>query len=174
MRITAAVAGTVTCVTLAVFLFVTPDFVTGNPSNRFIPRIIDGDTLSDGSTTYRLVGVDACELGQPVLLRGDKEPVDCGYYARAFVERFIGDDQVICYDQGPRSYGRIVARCFSGTVEAPNDIGAFAIRSGWAEPTSHAGLLYGVKYVFEHYAAKAFRRGAQNGTYENSAAWRNR
>lgn len=156
-------------------LYVTPNLeaFAGTPAyGPFTARAIDGDTLSDG-VTYRLMGVDACEIGQPIEFTGQSDTLDCGFYAKSFVEQFIDDELVICHDQGERSYDRIVARCFvagSGTrCSIKNDIGAFALHSGWAVATDHANGMYAFRYIYEELAAKATSRGAWNGRIMNPA-----
>lgn len=141
----------------------------------FSPRLIDGDTFADGDTRIRLAGVDACEMGQPIRYEEYAAPLDCGAYAKAFVERFIGTHPVVCYDQGGHSYGRIVARCF---LDIPGrghtmktDIGAFALRSGWAFP-SHPHPAFGARYALEHLRAMIARAGALAGRLDKPRDWR--
>ena len=113
-------------------------------------------------------------MGQPIRFPDQDGDLNCGYFARAFVEEFIGAQQVVCYDQGARSYDRIVARCFVGTnwPTIQTDIGAFAIYSGWAVPTKHAGTLFKLRYLSEYMSANTARRGAWNGTSARPAVWR--
>lgn len=146
----------------------------GKAYGPFVPSIIDGDTLGNGTERFRLVGVDACEMGQPISFLDQEGELNCGYFARAFVEEFIGKQKVVCYDQGARSYERIVARCFVGTSwpTMQTDIGAFAIYSGWAVPTEHAGDLFKVRYLMEYMTAKMSRRGAWNGSSVLPEVWR--
>lgn len=160
-------------------LCVTPNLeaFAGTPVyGPFTARVIDGDTLSDGVRTYRLVGVDACEMGQPIEFADQADTLDCGFYAKSFVERFIDDEQVVCHDQGTRSYDRIVARCFvagsSTRRSIKNDIGAFALHSGWAVATDHAKSMCAFRYIYEELAAKATSRGAWNGRTMTPAEWR--
>ncbi|MFV1761493.1 thermonuclease family protein [Phaeobacter sp. A90a-4k] len=158
-------------------LFVTPNIERlsgGKAYGPFVPDVIDGDTLSNGTTRFRLVGVDACEMGQPIRFADHDGELNCGYYARAFVEKFIGNREVICFDQGARSYNRIVARCFVGTgwPTMQTDIGAFAIYSGWAVPTDHGGDLFKLRYLLDYMSAKLARRGAWNGSSALPAVWR--
>lgn len=152
-------------------VFVTPNFEAYAGTTAIGPfdaALIDGDTLSDGNINYRLVGVDACEMGQPIDFVEEPETLDCGYYAKKFMEQFIADDQIICYDQGSRSYERVVARCFrhNGTNQRliEDDLGAFALRSGWAVSTDHAEGMFAFRYFYEELIAKTSLRGAWNGT----------
>lgn len=142
----------------------------------FVPRIVDGDTISSGEQTFRIAGVDTCEKGQPAKFPGYAEPINCGEYASAFVSRFIGKSEVVCYDLGQRTYGRIVARCFldEGWPTLRNDIGAFALESGWALPTDHATISYAIAYQFKSFSARLKKNGFWNGEVENPASWRHR
>ena len=73
-------------------VFVTPNFEAYAGTKAIGPfeaSLIDGDTLSDGTVRYRLVGVDACEMGQPIDFSEEPETLDCGYYAMKFMEQFI-------------------------------------------------------------------------------------
>lgn len=160
-------------------LFVTPNFEAYTDTKEYGPfdaTLIDGDTLSDGVNRYRLVGIDACEMGQPINFANEKDTLNCGYYALRFLELFIGDHQVVCYDQGYESYNRIVARCFRYTHKErrsiQDDIGAFALRSGWAISTNHAEGLYAFRYFYEELIAKVSLRGAWNGQTMTPAEWR--
>lgn len=164
----------------AVF-YVTPNLETyagTEVHGPFSARVIDGDTLSDGVQKFRLVGVDACEMGQPIDFNNEPTSLDCGYYAKSFVVDFIGDGQVVCHDQGSRSYGRIVARCFRSNQGSgrsiDDDIGAFALHSGWAVVTEYAKVLYAFRYWLEELVAKVSLRGAWNGETMTPTEWRTR
>lgn len=67
-----------------------------------------------------------------------------------------------------------MARCFvdDGWPTMTDDIGAFAIHSGWAVPTDHAGELIMARYLMEYVFAKAARRGAWNGSTVFPEVWR--
>lgn len=158
-------------------LFIAPNvepLAGGQSYGPFVPNIIDGDTLGNGTERFRLVGVDSCEMGQPIKFPDQEGELNCGYFARAFVEEFIGGQKVTCYDQGARSYERIVARCFvgDGWPSMETDIGAFAIYSGWAVPTEHAGALFHARYLMEYMIARAARRGTWNGLSVLPSVWR--
>ncbi|SCZ73542.1 Endonuclease YncB, thermonuclease family [Epibacterium ulvae] len=162
---------------MAGLLFVTPNLerlAGGKAYGPFVPNIIDGDTLGNGTERFRLVGVDACEIGQPIQFPDQDGELNCGYFARAFVKEFIGNQEVVCFDQGVRSYDRIVARCFVDAAwpTMQTDIGAFAIYSGWAVPTEHAGDLFKMRYLMEYMSAQLARRGAWNGSSVLPAVWR--
>lgn len=158
-------------------LFIAPNvepLAGGQSYGPFVPNIIDGDTLGNGTERFRLVGVDSCEMGQPIQFPDQEGELNCGYFARAFVEEFIGDQEVTCYDQGARSYERIVARCFVGGSWPwmQTDIGAFAIYSGWAVPTEHDGSMFQARYLMEYMIARAARRGTWNGSSVLPSVWR--
>ena len=172
--------GSASAVFFGAALYVTPNletFAGTSAHGPFSARVIDGDTLADGALKYRFVGVDACEMGQPIDFEGDAKPLDCGFYAKSFVEQFIGENKVICYDQGTKSYDRIVARCFLAVEDGvgpsiENDIGAFALHSGWAVATEHAKGMFAFRYIYEELAAKVSLRGAWNGRTMKPIEWR--
>lgn len=141
----------------------------------FTPTIIDGDTIADGDMKFRISGVDACEIGQPVTFSEYSTPLDCGIYAREFLVRFINGRDVVCFDQGSRSYGRIVARCFVETEDQERsidtDLGAFILSSGWAFP-EQGEPSFAARYAWEHFVALVERRGALNGELIRPADWR--
>ena len=169
--------GLVALVILTLILF-TPALapIGAKKYGPFTPRIIDGDTFANGDLVFRIAGVDACEKGQPATFPDLQEPINCGEFASAFVARFISDNEVVCYDQGQRTYGRIVARCFlnNGWPTTKNDIGAFALKAGWAFPTDHATISYALAYQVIYFKARLKRNGFWNGHVEKPEIWRHR
>lgn len=146
----------------------------GKSYGPFFPNIIDGNTLGNGAERFRLVGVDSCEMGQSIQFPDQEGELNCGYFARAFIEEFVADQEVTCYAQGARSYERIVARCFvgGGWPSMETDVGAFAIYSGWAVPTEHAGAMFQARYLMEYMMARAAQRGTWNGSSVLPSVWR--
>ncbi len=148
-------------------------------SISFYPRIIDGDTIANGKTVYRLVAVDACEMGQPISY-DDNKTLDCGYYAKAFLTKFVSNNKVTCYEQGqPKSYGRVVARCFLDKTDGyqhtiHDDLGHFLLNSGWGISTNHGDFSYKLRYYITENAARSKRHGAWAGKIETAKAWRDR
>lgn len=87
--------------------------ITGRPT-----KITDGDTFRIGETRIRLDGVDAPEMSTR-----QGEP------ARRHLARLIGSGSVRCFDEGERSYDRIVAICYN---EDGHDLAEAMVRDGWA------------------------------------------
>ena len=85
-------------------------------------RVVDGDTLSIGDTTFRLNGIDAPEYGQ---ICGNW---NCGEAALERLSALVSGQLVHCDPIGEDSYGRTIATCFVGE----SDIGAEMVRSGYA------------------------------------------
>jgi endonuclease YncB( thermonuclease family) len=81
------------------------------------PVLIDGDSIVVAGKPIRLWGIDAPEMG-----------TRDGYLAKRYLRTVIADNTVRCVDQGIRSVGEIMAKCYIGTV----DIGEIMVLSGHA------------------------------------------
>ena len=94
-----------------------PDAGGGRYALATVHRVVDGDTIADSDTRYRLSLVNAPEAGQ----RGYAE-------AKSFVAAACGAGSVFAFDQDagqPRDkYGRIVAKVWCGSAAVD------AVRSG--------------------------------------------
>lgn len=159
-------------------LFLLPNIVAYENKTKhgpFYPRIIDGDTIANEQSIFRIVGIDTCEMGQPIKFREYNGPLDCGLYAKQVLTNFISNNNVVCFDEGIMSYGRWIARCFietpSKTYTIDEDIGAFMIKSGWALPYHNEGFTSS-RYTMEYLLALLARNGIHNGSYTNPAIWR--
>lgn len=126
-------------------------------------RIIDGDTLMIGDTTYRLWGIDAPEKGQQCERLGDY--YDCGAYARLALTAFIGDTTPICEIKNQDRYGRSVARCLVDGI----DLGDWLVNNGFAldYPTFSNGYYRTLQDM-----AEAGRRGIWQGDFTLPWEWR--
>jgi endonuclease YncB( thermonuclease family) len=82
------------------------------------PVLIDGDSLVVAGKPVRLWGIDAPEMDT-------RE----GYLAKRYLRTIIEDRSVRCVDQGGRSSGEMMAKCFIGEV----DLGEVMILSGHAQ-----------------------------------------
>jgi endonuclease YncB( thermonuclease family) len=78
-------------------------------------RVIDGDSIVVGGTRIRIWGIDAPEMGSRA---GDE--------AKKYLKMLVDDAPVRCEDDGTRLQGRIMAKCFIGTV----DLGGVMVLSG--------------------------------------------
>lgn len=79
------------------------------------PVLIDGDSIVVAGKPIRLWGIDAPEMNT-------RE----GYLAKRYLRTIIADNAVRCVDQGIRSVGEIMAKCYIGSV----DIGRVMVLSG--------------------------------------------
>lgn len=89
-------------------------------------RVIDGDTIVLDGERIRIVGMDACELGQTMILDGRQW--DCGEAGRIRMVQLIGSSAVRCDCERRDVYGRRVARCFVGEL----DLGRQLVAEGLA------------------------------------------
>lgn len=89
--------------------------------NGRVTRVVDGDTfrIDSASTSIRVWGLDAPEVGQPG-----------GSQATATLERLIAGRNLSCRQRDIDRYGRIVGQCFLGDGR---DIAAAMIASGTAD-----------------------------------------
>lgn len=79
-------------------------------------RVVDGDTLANGATRYRLYGIDAPEAGQSCQSKaGGTWP--CGQQAIALMQSLVIGKDVTCDNRGQDEYGRTLAVCNAGGVE---------------------------------------------------------
>lgn len=90
-------------------------------------RIIDGDTLAIGETTYRLHGIDAPELAQGCATPSDGEWA-CGTKAKEALEALAEGADVQCEGLEEDGYGRVVAVCRADGT----DVNAELVRRGLA------------------------------------------
>ena len=81
------------------------------------PVLIDGDSIVVAGKPIRLWGIDAPEMDT-------RE----GYLAKRYLRTVIDDGTVHCVDEGIRTTGEIMAKCFIGQV----DLGEIMILSGHA------------------------------------------
>lgn len=79
-------------------------------------RIVDGDTLQIGQTTYRLYGIDAPEHGQRCAKRGGGS-WQCGKAATEYLQQLAASGQVRCDDRGQDKYGRTIGVCSVGNKD---------------------------------------------------------
>lgn len=98
--------------------------------------IIDGRTLwfPESAHKVRLAGIDACELPQWAYeprQHGEgtiPKPVPCGPFARAWLNRTVGSDQVSCRISSYAQDGALVGVCSA----KGRDLAIEMLRVGWA------------------------------------------
>ena len=80
-----------------------------------VPTIRDGDNVKIDDVNIRLLGIDACELGQPA--RVDHTEIDCGIWARDHLRDLIGFRSIRCESAERDVYDRPLAICYNGRME---------------------------------------------------------
>jgi len=90
--------------------------------------VVDGDSLVVDGKAVRIWGIDAPEMGTR---SGDR--------AKKYLRALLSDNTARCEDDGKRVSGRIMAKCFIGSV----DIGRVMVLSGNARDwRRYSGGLY--------------------------------
>ena len=118
--------------------------------------MLDGDTISIGSTVIRLHGIDAPENGQNC--SGSTGAIfNCGSAAENMLKSLI-TDEVNCSGDSRDSYNRLIAVCSSGDSE----INRTMVLSGW----SVAYRKFSTDYTTEEDQAKSAKRGVWAGQFE--------
>lgn len=114
-------------------------------------RVIDGDSLSIGSTRIRLEGLDAPELDQ--LCWRDGTPWECGQRSLAELKGLVQGKELRCNSAGKDRYGRVLAKCYAGNTEVQQ----WMVSNGWA-------VAY-VEYSSEYVSAERSARDARLGIW---------
>ena len=103
------------------------------------PRVTDGDTLRIDDHRNRLVGIDACEMGQPAVSNGGT--FDCGAWARDGLTNLIGARTVRCDLHGKDIYDRHLGTCFVASQDLNKAMlteGYAVVYSGEAPPPGYS------------------------------------
>lgn len=104
--------------------------------NDVLTRVVDGDTLViNGSTTVRLWGIDAPELGQPCKRPDASFAYDCGAVARDYLASFFRwpNIKLKCEKKGIDQYQRTVSICYTiNPAGHKHDIGKSLVAAGMA------------------------------------------
>lgn len=88
-------------------------------------RVVDGDTIWIGETKIRLHGIDAPETKQECQ-QADGSHYRCGVASTDSLRVLIGFDPVRCEGDTYDRYKRLIATCYSGTV----NLNAELVRQG--------------------------------------------
>jgi len=108
-------------------------------------RVVDGDTIKIGETTYRLNGIDAPEHGQKCNKPSGKE-WPCGKRATEALNNMVEGQAVRCEGNETDGYGRTIATCYIGNI----DLNRQMVLDGMA----WAFLKYSTVYTKEENEAK--------------------
>jgi endonuclease YncB( thermonuclease family) len=126
-------------------------------------RVIDGDTLAVGATTYRLFGVDALESKQTCTATSGVI-WKCGASATEALRALIGTSPVECDARERDRYGRTVATCRT----AETDLGEAMVAGGWAL----AYRAYSKQYAPAEDIARATAAGVWSSRFVMPDEWR--
>jgi endonuclease YncB( thermonuclease family) len=130
-----------------------------------VPLIVDGDTVSLGSTKIRLEGIDAPESDQ-LCLNSTGKAWNCGISSRdELAKRTLGQVWK-CYPTGVDRYNRTLARCEAGG----EDIQRWMVRNGWAL----SFVRYSRAYDADEAEAKSAKAGIWAGAFIAPWDWRGR
>ncbi|TCP80833.1 endonuclease YncB(thermonuclease family) [Rhizobium sp. PP-CC-2G-626] len=135
-------------VILCSILYAFPSPATSAPVA--VTRVIDGDTLEIGGTTYRLHGIDAPEAAQ-TCKRANGSSWPCGKQAIEALEGFTAGGGLTCDDRGEDLYGRTISVCSDGN----GDVNARLVSLGLA----WAFRKYSIDYVEQELSARNARLG---------------
>ena len=136
-------------------------------------RIVDGDTVKLGGTSYRLAGIDAPETGQIARdARGRR--FDAGAAATHALSQYLDDMHarnwqvdIVCRPGDIDRYRRQLA-CIELTHPDGRtiDVCAWMVTEGWAVAE------YGAQYRHLERDARRYRRGLWAGSFERPKDWR--
>jgi endonuclease YncB( thermonuclease family) len=130
-----------------------------------VPRIVDGDTLSIGTTKVRLEGIDAPETDQ-VCLNSKGDRWACGIDARDQLAAHIAAREINCISHGTDAYRRTLATCYL----AGEDLNGWLVQQGWAI----AYVKYSSAYRQVEESARTNQRGLWQGAFIAPWDWRHR
>ena len=136
-------------------------------------RIVDGDTVKYGGTSYRLTGIDAPENGQ-VALDSRGRPFDAGAAATEALSQFLDDMHarswqvdIVCRPGDVDRYRRQLACIELAHPDGSTlDVCAWMVAEGWAVAE------YGAQYRHLERDARRHRRGLWAGEFERPKDWR--
>lgn len=121
---------------------------------------IDGDTIARDGERFRLIGIDAPELGQSCMRDAQQWP--CGREAKAYVQTLLRGGAVECSGSERDRYRRLLVRCRIGE----RDLAGQIVKAGYAVTTEY--------FLFSNEQAHAQDRkaGIWSGTFERPGDWR--
>lgn len=133
-----------------------------------VPEITDGDTVVIGTTTLRLLDMDAPESDQ-FCLNKNSEPWNCGIDAREALKKMAGGKAWTCQTTRKDDHGkRWLASCFDGQ----ENISQLMVRDGWAMSPTHKG--YSHRFDADEQTAREAQAGLWAGAFIAPWDWRRR
>jgi endonuclease YncB( thermonuclease family) len=130
-----------------------------------VARVVDGDTLTVGSSKIRLQGIDAPETDQ-ICLNASGDRWTCGIEARDHLIAHIAAREISCISSENDVYGRELGHC----SVAGEDLNEWMVREGWAL----AYVKYSSAYVAFEDEARTHQRGLWQGAFIAPWDWRHR
>lgn len=127
-------------------------------------KVVDGDSLRDGSEDIRLHGIDAPEYRQNCSDAHGKD-YPCGKRAARYLRKLVGAAPVTCRVIDTDRYDRTVGVCTAGGKE----LNRAMVEAGWAM----AYTRHSLGYANAEREAKQARRGIWQGRFEDPEDWRN-
>ena len=128
-----------------------------------VATVTDGDSIAIHGTRIRLHGIDAPESAQ-TCRRPSGERWRCGQQAAFALADLLGRSTVRCEGLTRDRYGRTIARCYRGEVDA----NAWMVREGWAM----AYRRYSDDFTAEEKDARDAGRGIWSGDVVPPWEWR--
>ncbi|MEP2103405.1 MAG: thermonuclease family protein [Parasphingorhabdus sp.] len=138
-----------------------PEIITVNGKTV---KIIDGDSFKDGTTEFRIYGIDAPEYRQTCKDANGKD-WPCGKSARQGLAAVLRNGSFNCEVRARDKYGRTIVSCASGD----DDLGARLVEQGHAMSSAN---FDSVIYGREEAAAEKAQRGIWQGSFEKPSSWR--
>lgn len=149
-------------------LWLVADRLTPNETVRApVAAVRDGDTLTLGTRTFRLYGIDAPEYKQMCTDKDGRE-WPCGKAARLQMAAFVASGALSCEVLAKDQYQREVARCSSATVP---DLAEALVQAGLAVSPASRGTA---AYADAEEAARDAKRGIWQGAFELPSEYRAR
>lgn len=109
--------------------------------------VLDGDTVAVGDERIRLIGIDACEIGQHILTTG----ADCGEMSKRHLQELVAQGVTISRD-GTDRYGRTLAVLIN---QSGNDLNLQMVLDGYAIAYRHYGKATVPAYLVAELQAQA-------------------
>ena len=143
-------------ISILVFFFTYTDIKTQDI------KITDGDTIKVNGEKIRFSGIDTPELKQTCIKQGVKKP--CGMTAKQILIDKIGNNNVICVNEGKDQYKRTLAECFVNN----ESLSSYLVRSGYA----FAYIRYSKKFIPDENYAKFNKLGMWSMEFDYPWDWR--